>query len=309
MNLLATPGFMPDPLRVVVVLSCMIWFSLFVAFIGYFGLSWFFQFWKSHSGFNSEGVYCENCRFDVRGATSESCPECGAGLMVNRSGTSRLGIVTKGLRPPQGFGFHLMLYGLLGFASGMAATILFGYLLPINYEPWLYVGLDRAGASHHSDIIVITVDAKRTWTNQYVFDRASSWQADYPAEQAFNAAEYRDEALVHAIWEDVVANKPLVLPVAERNELRDEFVAVFLAACDFDEQQARESVGLFTLDWEMYHRSDFHPLYVVLSFVVVIVVMIYAFKRAQRDAARSLESYQQKMNELQLRYKQMLARD
>lgn len=306
MVLLATPGFMIEPVRLVVLLACLCWSVLFGLSAVTHLMRWVrLRFW-SNLGLEREGIYCTTCRFDVRGATSDTCPECGAHLLVSsNSAGSRLGIMAKGITPPMGYLYRASVYVLVGSFLSFSAVMVVGKLLPINYEPWLYVGLDRLGKSH-PDIIVITIDAKRTWTNRYELDRASSWQADDQTVQAFNKGDHRDDALINAIWVDVVSNKPQSLPLAERDDLREEFVAVFRAACDFDEQRARDSVDLFSLEWHMYHRSTFHPWYTALGFIFVITTIIYLLFRAQRDIDKAFAQYHQKQSDLEQRYKQML---
>ncbi|MEM9111044.1 MAG: hypothetical protein AAGC72_13575 [Planctomycetota bacterium] len=303
--ILAGPGMSIDPVRAVVVLACFIWFAVLVGFVAVYGPTWIARTFRGTRGYEPDGIYCTACRFDVRGATSERCPECGSHLFIMRGAIQRPGITTRGLHPPFGLSFRLLIYALFGFAISLPLVLTVGSLLPINYRPHVLAELTNPNSSS-ADSLSICVEFERTWTNDYIVKEVHCWEADYRINTAFNAAGKRDEASVQLVWEDVVSNKPLLLPLAEREVLREEFIAVFLAACDFDEQRARRSTERFDLFWEPFWFDEFHPLYVVFGFATVITVMIFLMFRSVKDTDRAHQLYADRLDELEEHYRRML---
>ena len=262
----------------------------------------------SMRGVERDGMYCASCRFDVRGATGENCPECGAYLLQGAHYSSpRGGILVHGVDPPMGAGMRLLVYLVSGFAPLVGAVFIFGMLLPINYHQMTWVHLDLPNSPNYYSSISLQVEAKRSWISSNRFDSLQCWEADDEAVRRFNDADGRDPDLAREVWDSIITDNPDLVPADQHEALGDEFVAILLAASEFDEGKAKASRSQFVIDWNGYTEPAFHGLYILFGFVVVMAGLICLGYRAQRDQEASSRAFEEKVNSVQSRYRAMLA--
>lgn len=289
-------------------LCCGCWVIPLVIVGIVYGLSQSVRYAWSSRGVEPDGMYCAQCRFDVRGATSEDCPECGAYLLhAPEFGSPCGGILVKDVDPPMGLAIRLLVYLLAGFAPAVAAVVFFGMLLPINYLHNTWVELSVKNHPNLYTEINLSIDARRSWIGNKRLDELSCWQADDAALDQFNTADPRDIAAAQAVWDSIWAEQGFVLSEADQAALRDEFAAVLLAACEFDEKKARSELKQFQMDWYSYSKSSFHGLYILFGFFAVIAALIVISIRAQRDHGAIHAEFYQKIERVQSRYREMLA--
>ncbi|MEO0477433.1 MAG: hypothetical protein AAF085_15930, partial [Planctomycetota bacterium] len=263
--------------------------------------------WSSR-GVEPDGMYCAKCRFDVRGATSESCPECGAYLLHGPDQLDpRGGILVKDLDPPMSQGMRMLVYLLTGFAPSVAAVVFFGMLLPFNYLHELRVELALPNQTYSYSEVDLWVESKRSWIGAKQFDDLYSWQADASALRQFNNANPRGLDDAKAFWDSIMAEQSFDLSTEEQSVLRDEFAAVLLAVCEFNESKARGELKQLQMDWYGYSEPSFHGLYVLFCFVAVIAALIAIGVRARQDHEAIHAEFSQKVERVQSRYRAMLA--
>ena len=287
---------------------CGCWVIPLVVISIVYGFGQSLQNFFSTRGVERGGMYCAACRFDVRGATGENCPECGAYLLqATHRSAPRGGILVQGVDPPMGLGMRLLVYLVSGFAPLVGAVFIFGMLLPINYQHTTWVGLDLPNNPGYYSSVRLQIEAKRSWISTKRFGSLNCWDADYNTVQRFNAADGRDPELAEAVWDSIISENPDLVPADQREALRDEFVAVLLAACEFDEDKARGNLSQFVMDWGGYTDPTFHGLYILFGFVVVMAGLICLGYRVQRDHEASSRAFEEKVNSVQSRYRAMLA--
>ncbi|MEM6258708.1 MAG: hypothetical protein AAGI37_10395 [Planctomycetota bacterium] len=289
-------------------LCCGCWVVPLIIVAILYGLSSTVRYAWSSRGVEPDGMYCAKCRFDVRGATSESCPECGAYLLHRPDALSpRGGIMVKDVDPPMSLGMRMLVYLLAGFAPAVAAVVSFGMLLPINYvhNTWIELTLPN----HPSLYIEIDLrfDAKRSWTGNKRPDEFSCWQADAAIVDQFNNTDPPDAVIAQAVWDSIWTEQGFVLTDADLAALRDEFAAVLLAANEFNEKKARKELKQFRMDWHGYSEPSLHGLYILFGVFAVIAALIAIFFRAQRDHEAIHAEFEQKVDRVQSRYRAMLA--
>jgi hypothetical protein len=257
-------------------------------------------------GIKQDGMYCAGCKFDVRGATGERCPECGAYLLEPASSLApRGGIVVHGLNPPMSLGLRELIYLVAGFAPIVAGVVVLGLLLPINYQHTTRVYLtpnNHAG----NDYLRFSVDSQRSWLGSKQFEELNCWQANSGTVEAFNEADQPNEAQAQKIWRDIMASFPDLIPAQQRTDMCDEFVAVLLAACAFDQTQARRELNGFQMEWESETEPVFHWLYTVFCFIAVIAGVVLLVLRALKDHDVAIKAYLEIVDGIQQRYRQML---
>ncbi|MEM1354836.1 MAG: hypothetical protein AAGC44_11560 [Planctomycetota bacterium] len=95
--------------------------------------------WQNR-GLERGRLYCAACRFDLRGASSLTCPECGASL-------DSKGIVVGHHRPPPGLGFKLLLTMAITTTPIIVAVLVMLALLPFNYRQHEHVSMTDSSAS------------------------------------------------------------------------------------------------------------------------------------------------------------------
>ncbi|MGB0766153.1 MAG: hypothetical protein ACPGYV_00425 [Phycisphaeraceae bacterium] len=263
-------------------------------------------------GVQPDGMYCAGCRFDVRGATGERCPECGEDLLSPASPRRpRGGILIDGLDPPMSAGVRVVLYLLVGAAPMVFGALIVGLMLPINYDRTLSVSLapksNEAIAAFGSTQLDFGIDAERSWLAPSEFDRLESWDVSWQTLDAFNKVDPPDQTAARQVWASVVEEWGIGDPSAVSSAVGDEYVAILLAACSFDRDAAKAQAYHFRMDWVVYSYPSYHPVYVVLAIAAVVGGLVLLVRWAMREAESNQRDFFAKVQRVNERYREMLS--
>lgn len=284
-------------------LCCGCWLLPLVALGIVYGVGQSILYAWSNRGIERGGMYCAQCRFDLRGATSEQCPECGASLLEPaRPGLRCGGVRVHNVDPPMLLGWRLLSYLLGGFAPAVAVVLIAGALLPVNYTRSIWVELDAPLLAQFNPV-TFTVDMKRTWLGSEVFDELYCWEAGYDRVQPFNNATRPDSAHAEQVWQGLVSQRGDTIPLAVGQAMRDEFVAVLLAACRADRAAARAELNQFRMSWGSETYLAYHPLYIILSLFLVGGAMAGLIWAAIRHNRADLKAHQESVERVLTRYR------
>lgn len=258
-------------------------------------------------GVGEDGLYCANCRFDVRGGTTWVCPECGHQLRQWISpGLPRGGIIIKDLNPPISSGMAILFYVIAGFAPAVMAVLILGMLLPINYTRGEFVYLHLPPSTQTMNLpwisVNLTAHAERSWTGSREFNELTCWELSSHVQQQFNLADPQDRDKAALVWDDLTKQYPEFQTEPEAVAVREEFVDLLLSIRAFDRPSAEKRASLFDIEWSSETYVDFHPVYNVLCVTAVFVVVVLLIVWALRDREKAVRQYHARVEQVMNRY-------
>ncbi len=263
--------------------------------------------WETR-GIGTDGLYCAKCRFDVRGGTGWTCPECGSQLKRWVSlNDPRGGIIVKGLKPPISQGMSILIYLTAGFVPAVVAVTILGLLLPINYRHSASVTLQFPApasppTSDYATHLNLYPRAERSWLGPSKLQHLDCWDVPADALNEINASERADEASAEVVWEAVVSKYPGLAEDDKADATRDEFLELLPLVCAFDERGSQSRMNRFRVDWYRNQHTDYHPLYILFGFAAVVTAMALLARKSVKDSTNQHDEYGQKVEQIMNRY-------
>lgn len=258
--------------------------------------------WKNR-GLEPGKLYCAGCRFDLRGASGLTCPECGSTL-------SNKGIMVGGDDPPAALGYQLLLVMALTTAPIIASVIVLLVALPMNYATVQSVLLRTVYPMPSDDEnISIRLRIERgAWTGRIdemsvrVYDdsfQSVGWKIDpdASAEQAYAEPEFVQRLQTLASETDDPRTQQALL---------DQLHAVHRALQENQGNQVMYLPGPMLVSYESNQDFSPNPLIVLVLAGLGLWLWCYLLVRTARTSAEQAEHHEQKRRAVAERYRQQV---
>lgn len=252
--------------------------------------------WRKR-GLEDGVVYCANCRFDLRGATSFQCSECGGTIYPSS-------LLMTALQPPAGLLTRAAFYLIAGFAPTVFALYLLGTALPFNYHDsreaefavaYTQDAHTQFGSLHFyadsSDGLfgVRESDRVRIDLSYELWQHAVEHAPAHP-KHSYDV-DWRDTQAVHDVWDriGIAADLP---DETDPEELRDAFVRVARSVGRGVEPDLGQHSTAFRLErWDRYQYEEPHQGYILFGIFILVIGMLGLIVLAARHQQRAEVEY------------------
>lgn len=257
--------------------------------------------WKNR-GLERGRLYCANCRFDLRGGSGLTCPECGNTLNAS-------GITVGDDNPPPGAGYQILLVMALSTAPIIAAVIVVLSVLPFNYVRTDRVSMDDRYV-HVPQVnrldIYISASRGRWFKNldeleiqMYGRDSSVGWsmRPDADPEKVFSPEVFAQRTAELGVEFD---------PPGMEERFRTQLVLLLRMLIEDQGKAIELAPGPMAVSYSSDNDFSPHPLVVLLFAGLGCWLWGYLLVRTLRSNTNAFEQYHEKQRAVAERYRRQV---